>query len=159
MTGLEVINNWLRDAESSLLSKYNSMGLKASGQWAKDLESKSEAINEGYHIEILGSRYTEQLVNGRSRNKNQDKVKGFAWYSSRSTGWAYEWCKNKGIDTRFAYPIALSVGENGIKVPNMYNSGDLISSTINDKSIKKLIKDIGFVVLDNFSQGLKKELK
>lgn len=50
----QVINNFL-------IPRYKSLGMEASGNWARQLEVRTRP-NEGI---IIGERYTEQLVYGR----------------------------------------------------------------------------------------------
>lgn len=159
-TSLNIIDSWLSKTKDSLIQNYLAMGLKASGNLAEKLETKSEETEYGYRATILGEQYTGALLNGRKKNKNQENIKGFAgWMANKRDGLIYKWCQNKGFATKYAYPIALKIATEGINVPNQYNTGKLISAVITDELISNLIKLVGNAELENFFSGLKQELK
>ena len=63
------------------IDKYDKLGLRASGKWAKELENKIEDTQRGFRIKWLGTDYTIQLEGGRGKNKNEGNIKRFV-------GWA-----------------------------------------------------------------------
>lgn len=159
MTISKRIDEWLEDAQNDLIANYNRIGLRASGRFEKEVEGIQTETKDGYNVKVLGASYTYQLENGRLPNKNQSKLKGFAWYASKPTGFIYEWCQDKGIDTKFAFPIAYNIGMFGIKVPNPFNSGGLVSSIFTQKRIDELIESVGIGYLESASSDIIKEFK
>lgn len=61
-----VMENALAKAISALITKYEQLGMKATGKWADGLE----AVADGNTGIIKGYHYTEQLVQGREPGKN-----------------------------------------------------------------------------------------
>lgn len=58
----EIIDKALDKAIEVLIAKYDELGMRASGKWARELEPISQT-NRGV---IRGMAYTEQLVQGRA---------------------------------------------------------------------------------------------
>ena len=153
---IEDIQAWIDKAQIDLIAKYNQLGLRASGNFEKQLEGDYEVTEDGYKVTIKGADYTYFLENGRKPNKNQDKLKGFAWFASKPTGFIYEWCQNKGIDTKFAFPIARNIGEFGYKAPN---GGGFVSDIFTNKRIDELVQSVGIGYLDSVSSKIINEFK
>lgn len=61
----EVIEQSLNRVIEILIRKYDELGMRATGEWADELEGRT-AINRG---SIWGMPYTEQLVQGRAPGK------------------------------------------------------------------------------------------
>jgi hypothetical protein len=100
------------------------------------------------------------MVNGREPNKDQSKVKGFAWFASRpEEGFIWKWCKEKNIDVNASYPIALKIAKEGITVPNRFYDGKFISDVVNDKRIDDLINSFNALYLSSVRTELIKVIK
>jgi hypothetical protein len=150
------IDAWLNESKSDLIKNYDRLGLRASGQWAKDLETKTEVNKHTYKIKILGSNYTGVLETGRKPNENQGSLK--AWVGWAGSTFLKDWVKRKGINAS-PYAIAWKIGREGIKVPNQYNLGGLVSDVMTRDRIDKLINDIGLVVLGDIKSDVIKQFK
>ncbi len=112
------IKNWCDESITNLIQQYDAAGRRASGNWEKELESRVEETDNGYKIQILGSDYTYCMEKGRKPNKAQDwnSIKAFAgWMSNSNNGPIYQWCKDKGILTAYAFPIAVKIAREGYK--------------------------------------------
>jgi hypothetical protein len=86
-----------------LIPKHKELGMEATGEWIKSLEAKGNTIR--------GRKYTEQLVNGRNPNKNQNPKELRKWAVGVGSpgGYIYEWAKAKGVNIppiAIAYKIA-----------------------------------------------------
>ena len=86
-----------------LIPKHKALGMEATGEWINSLESKGNTIR--------GRKYTEQLVNGRNPNKNQNPKELRKWAVGVGSpgGYIYEWAKAKGVNIppiAIAYKIA-----------------------------------------------------
>jgi len=148
----DIARAWTTETEKDLVTAYIANGSRASGNWAEELESKITTNPKGINIKMLGAFYTQWIEEGRAPNKNQDhkKLVGFAlWMSDKTTGSIYQWCKDKGISTAYAFPIAYDIGRFG------YDAKPFIGDVINDESIAKLIKDIGLVFVNDVTSDLK----
>lgn len=156
MSYKKIIEDWINNVQVDLISNYNQMGLKASGKWANTLESKINETQIGYSAAILGQRYTGALVEGRRPNTNQENIK--AWIGWSGSTFIAEWVKNKGL-TLNPYAVAGKIAKQGIKVPNQYNDGELLSKVVTKNRVEELGKELGKNVLNDFKSELIKELK
>jgi hypothetical protein len=136
---IEIIDKWLNDAKDDLESNYIRLGLKASGNWAKQLEIFSNETNLGYEIGIKGERYTGAIEYGRNANTNQtpEGLRKFAGWAGST--FIAKWVKDKGLNLN-PYAVAYNIGKYGWRVPNVNNAGGLISDVITQDRINDLEK-------------------
>jgi hypothetical protein len=137
---IKAVESWTQSIIADLKSEYVSINRKASGNWANLLSYKIKDNNNGVDIDIYGAFYTRWMEDGRSPNSNKKNNKGFAAWASQSDssnggGFIYTWCQDKGIDTKFAFPIALKIAEKG------YEGKPLVNRIINEESVKQLTKN------------------
>lgn len=152
------VDSWCKNTISELGKNYNRLGLKASGQWQKDLESKTEISESRINVKILGSRYTGVLVDGRKPNKKQDKDSIRAFVGWAGNTWLKDWVGRKGIVAN-PFAIAYKIGTEGIKVPNPNNPGTLLSDVFTKDRINLLLKNISDVMKVDIKGKLVKGLK
>jgi len=156
MTIKEKIDNWLNESKTDLIKNYDRLGLRASGQWANDLETKQSATGNGYKITISGSKYSGVLESGRKPNTNQSGLK--AWVGWAGSTFLKDWVKRKGINAS-PYAIAWKIAREGIKVPNQYNAGGLVTDVMTKGRFNKLMKDIGMIILTDVKSDVIKQFK
>lgn len=160
MSVRDKIQDWLNENQQALINNYFSIGLKASGNWASEVETKIEETNLGFRAIILGAAYTGVLESGRRPNTNQtpEGLRAFV-------GWAgstilKDWVQRKGLDVN-PYAAAYKIAREGIPVPGPHNRGGLVSDVITEAQIDKLLDNIlGFIITDVQSdvlQQLKKQ--
>lgn len=101
----EVILKGLNKVIDVLIKKYDDLGLRASGQWANNLEA---TVENGKGI-ILGLPYTEQLVDGRPPGKHP-KIKPLIQWVEDKLGITGE----LGISTAFA--VASKIAQEGTEI-------------------------------------------
>ena len=135
----DIVDKWLKDAKKDLIANYNKMGLRASGNWAKELETYSSVGNNVPKLGIKGVKYTEQLVYGRGRNHDNSPESIRKWVGWAGSTILKDWCKQKGIDSSISYAIAYKIAREGTKVPNKFNSGKLVSDVITKERTDKLM--------------------
>ena len=148
------ITKWLGDAEKALVNNYKSFGLKASGNWERELESKIEKSQFRIKASILGAKYTGAMNTGRKPSEKGSKPGSlFAIIE--------QWIKDKGItakdeisDKSLAYLITRKIHKEGVKVPNKYNAGNFVDKAIDDKMIQSLIDIVKF----NYELTLKSDI-
>lgn len=132
MVQIEVLLTKLRDdIEASYISK----GLKASGFFGENLRLEMGANN----AKITAPRYVGAMEGGR--------VAGCRPPVSIIRDWII--AKNKlgaNIPLEAAYPIAKRIGEEGIKVPNRFNPGGVVSDVLNPARVLKLQNDIVTII-------------
>jgi hypothetical protein len=144
MSELETkINDALEQVKKELVNSYNSKGLRASGKWEKELESFYQNTGNGYQLGILGASYSEQLQNGRLPNKNKSPEGLRAWVGWAGSTFLKDWVKDKGLDIS-PFAVAWKIAREGVKVPNSFNKGGLVSDAINDETIQRFIEIIKF---------------
>lgn len=137
------INEALEKVKKDLIDSYQSKGLRASGNWEKELESFYELTGNGYRFGILGANYTDVLQNGRQPNKKQDDKSLKAWVGWAGSTFLKDWVSDKGL-TISPFAVAWKIAREGVKVPNKNNKGGLISDVINDETIKTFTEIIKF---------------
>lgn len=145
------INTWMLEIKNDLINNYNRMGLRASGKFARDLEpivSEGQLSVKAY---MLSAKHAYFMENGRGATKNPGN--GNLREIIRA------WIDNKGIVPRLiskdslAFLITRKIHNEGIKVPNKYNSGGVISNVITNERIENLIQEIKPI----FSKNIKSE--
>jgi hypothetical protein len=124
-----LVERELEQTIGDLIRNYNDLGLKASGKYAEDLES-FVTETEGGNIKagIMGAAHSIYMETGRDPNKKQSKGMQYFLYQI-----IIEWMQDKGITDINPWMTAGKIMREGIKVPNQYNPGGVISDVINDK--------------------------
>ena len=114
-----------------LIKNYDNLGLRASGEYANSLEGSVNSNPDGYELLIEGSDYAYFMENGRQPTKK--KGKGDLKAIIR------QWIDDKKIVPNgiskddLAFLITRKIHQQGIKVPNKYNKGGVISDVIEGK--------------------------
>lgn len=140
----ENIEKWMNEVKSDLIRNYELKGLKASGNWAKSLESK---ITET-RATLYAAKYTGAIENGRAPTKN--KGNGNVREMIRA------WIDNKGIypkpiigdngklskpmtKDQLSYAITNVIHKKGTKTFINKTTTNLVGGVINDNKIKELL--------------------
>jgi hypothetical protein len=154
MNTRETIEQWTQETHKDLIANYKRLGLKASGKWESDLESKIEEKPGRYIISFLGSKHSQFMVNGRLRNASQtpESIRAFVGWAGST--FLAQWVKDKGLNIS-PFAVAYKIARQGIKVPNRFNSGTLLSDIINDQRISDLLGDIMGVMVNEIRTDIK----
>jgi len=131
MDDVKTIEQFIEGTNKALIANYNRLGLRASGQWAKELSGKFTETQTGYKITFEGSKYTQQLISGRRQNQDQSPAGIKAFVGWAGSTFLKDWVERK-------YKIA----REGINVPNGNNPGTLLSDVFGDGRVDKLLNDI-----------------
>jgi hypothetical protein len=133
------INIWLAESVKRLQENYLATGRKASGTWGKTLETFYEPVSDSIRFGIKAEHYTEYLINGREKTINKGETPLIEIIS--------QWCKDKGLQPKegqtfdkMVSAITWHIHHYGIKVPNTYNQGDLLSNVFTDEWMQELQK-------------------
>lgn len=148
------INEALTDFQRDLVANYDKLGLRASGNWAKELENFYSENDNGYQFGILGASYTDILQNGRLPNKKQTKESLKAWVGWAGSTFLADWVEQKGLSVS-PFAVAWKIAREGVKVPNSFNKGGLVSDVINDESIQKFTDIVKFSYIDTLRSEVK----
>lgn len=154
MTIKDRIEDALNVMQRDLVANYDKLGLRSSGKWATDLENFYSEETTGYKFGILGAKYTGVLQSGRIPNKNQDKETLRKWVGWAGSTFLADWVENKGLSIS-PFAVAWKIAREGIKVPNSFNQGGLVSDVINDDSINKFADIIKFSIIENARSEVK----
>ena len=137
-----VIKAWLDDKVAELQASVRK-NFKATGKAADSIEG---SIVQPDRAIIIGADYLEFGEFGRGKTNNGSRP-GILKDLIR------KWIDVKGIQPKdniskdnLAFLITRKIHRDGIKVPNKYNAGKILSSVINDKSISELIDQYGAVL-------------
>lgn len=148
-----IISNWLDQKVAALKENVNKH-FKATGGTRDSIHSTFE----GEVATIQGSSILHFGEDGRGVTKvSGPKGTGILRDIIR------EWIDVKGIVPKdniskdsLAFLIARKIHAEGIKVPNKYNPGKILSSVINDKSVRELMNQLGASIIAEFESDILK---
>ena len=110
--------------KKEIFESYVSKGLVASGEFGRDLK-----VNDlGDRVTITAPHYVVQMEQGRKAGS----------FPPVSVG--------ANIPEEAAFAIAYVMKRDGIKVPNKYNGGGVVSDIINPERVKRLTLDINKII-------------
>ena len=144
----EVVENWLNEMQTALVAKYREVGVKDTGNYENQLETKLTENSSGFKAQIFGANYAYWLEHGRKSGKRPPMSVIQEWVERKFT------VENP---RSLAFVIARKIGEKGIQVPNKYNKGGIVSDVINDKAIQTLTKRLGTAVIENVKSDVIKQ--
>ena len=122
--------------KKEIFESYISKGLVASGEFGRELK-----VNDlGNRGTITAPKHTIQMEQGR-------KAGAFPPVSAIKK-WIQDKNRTAGTDIpeEAAYAIAYVIKRDGIKVPNKYNGGGVVSDVINPERVKRLTLDINKII-------------
>lgn len=135
-----------------LITKYDELGLRASGKYEKALE----AIVTKSSMIMYGANHSYFMEKGRGTGPDDYR---------KAAPFAKEWIENKkGLPAVFyekkesiAFAIAHKWANEGIQVPNKYNKGKVVSDVVDDfvkVHIPEMLKELGLVFLSSIQSDL-----
>lgn len=139
-----VIDGLIADTVESQRKK----GLYASGKSAKSLRRIAQRSGTIISRQIVGAAHWKYQQNGRGPSR-----------SGRGGGRSLvdalrEWKKHKGIEIN-EYALAKKIHREGIRVPNRFNPGGVLSEPLNAKRVTGLLKT---AVRSELIQSIRSEL-
>ena len=149
----EKVKTYLDQTIPELIKSYEGKGLRASGQYARELKSTVTTSGTKINAKITGPIQSIFMEGGRGPNKIQDQqaVKNLGWYLQ-------QWVKDKGIEVN-PYAAAHKIVYEGIQVPNPHNPGGVISDVINDNWFDKLNEILRLDVITDIKSDVLKQFK
>lgn len=133
----ELIEAEFDQTQKDLVAQYRALGLRASGAYERSLESRVTEQGENINAVIKGAEHVRFMEEGRGPNKRQDRgMIAFIYVK------LLEWMKVKGVADINPWMAARKIVREGIKVPNKYNKGGVISGVINEKWLDDLNEKI-----------------
>lgn len=147
----EILYKHFRDIRQDLIRKYDELGMRASGNWEKSLDTEVKGL-KGI---IWGEPYTEQLVDGRKPGKMPP-----VWIIEK-------WIEDKGIMknitgkisiSSLAFIIARKIGQSGTRYFQQGGT-DLIDSVITPQRIQLILDDVSEFHINEFTSEITSILK
>lgn len=155
---IEQARLWVDETKKDLIENYTRLGLRASGKWANELDDEIAEKDNVLHIKIKGADYTYQLENGRTPNRDQSKESLKAWVGWAGSTFLKQWVSDKGINIS-PFAVAWKIAREGVRVPNTYNKGGLVSDVITNEKVNELVNSIGIATLASLKSDVINELK
>jgi hypothetical protein len=158
MTNKTIIQDWVNDAAMDLIKNYDKLKLRASGKFARDLETKIENEGSNWKIKFLSSSHSYFMLKGRAKNKNQTKEGLKAWVGWAGSTFLADWVRDKGVKAS-PFAVAYKIARSGINVPNRFNRGTLISDVFTEKRVGDLLNSLRDQTLSQVKVDLKQTLQ
>ena len=139
MTTKEILDMEFKSIREDLITKHEQLGMKASGNWERELEVKIETVSPIRAIATLsGEHYTQQLVEGREPGRFPPIQSIIDWIGFKGIRPIEENMKISSL----AFLIARKIAREGTEY---FKEGgtDLIESVVTPKRIQEIIDKIG----------------
>lgn len=137
----EKLTEYFDQTKEKLIESYERKGLRASGEFARELRSTIQAHGTQIHAVITGPIQSYFMQQGR--NPNRDQSLGQVRFLGKILE---KWVNDKGISVN-PYAAAYKIVHFGIQVPNQHNPGGVISEVINEKWTEELNEKLRAVVI------------
>ncbi len=146
-----IANNWVTLTITALISKYDEMGLRASGKYASSLSPIIRDVPGKLTVIIEAAKHAYYMEHGTVAQSNPSPDAAKKLYPI-----ILQWIEDKGLgfDKGRAFAICLSIVYKGVKVPNQHNTGGVISSVITKKRISELTKGLGMILSKNIKSDV-----
>lgn len=144
----EVLQAELNILKEELITEYDALGMRASGQWADSLEVQTSEMRGT----LLGLDYTRQLQFGREPGRFPP------------INLIEKWIEDKGINytgitlSSLAFLIARKISREGWD-RNGFGGVDLIGRIVTPERIQRIIDKVGEVYLSGFVKEVITQLK
>lgn len=138
----QIYYKYLERLRMKLIAKYVELGLRASGDYEQQLEPKVE----GDTLIMLGAFHSQFMEHGREPGKFPPRKVIEDWIDTKTSLPAIFREKK----SQFAFLIARKIAKEGIKVPNQFNQGEVVSSVVNDflaNDLQEMIDELGPIYL------------
>lgn len=133
-TQTDIIKTWLEGVRVDIVKEYDRLGLRASGNFEKSLQP----FNTVTRAILYGARYAFQMQNGRLPGTYPPRKAIEDWIDAK--GLKYDIPKSQ-----LAFLIQRKIFREGIKVPNRYNAGGVISNVVTQERLQQLIDQLRVV--------------
>src|SRR5690554_376832 len=152
----EIIKDLVEGVQGDLIAGYDRHGLRASGSFARSLEPVITERPHGYNIKMKAARHSYFMENGRRPNAEKSPAAAKRLYSIIK-----QWVQDKGLpfDNRRVFAICLKIVYKGIRVPNRYNPGGVMSEVVTEQRMRQLVRSLGRNILMEFQSFVIKDLK
>lgn len=153
-----IIQDWLSGVQTDLKKEYIRLKLKASGNWARQLEPFVFTEPDRLRAGIKGTKYTEYITLGRRPNQDQTDEGLRKWVGWAGSTFIAEWVKQKNISVN-PFAVAWKIAREGWQVPNKFNKGGLIGNVVTRDRVRELNESITLFVVEDFKSEFIKTIK
>ena len=152
----DIVKEWMEGVQGDLIANYDRLGLRASGSFARSLEPVVTERPHGYNIKMKAARHSYFMEHGRRPNTEKSPAAAKRLYPIIK-----QWVQDKGLpfDNRRVFAICLKIVYKGIRVPNRYNPGGVISEVVTEQRMRQLASSLGRNILLEFQSFVIKEFK
>ncbi|MCZ8144873.1 MAG: hypothetical protein O9259_06280 [Flavobacterium sp.] len=134
----EIYMKYLEILRLKLIKKYDELGLRASGKYEQELEAQVE----GNKLLMLGAGHSEYMEHGREAGKFPPRSMISDWIDTKE-GLPAVFREKKD---QFVFLVSRKIARDGIRVPNQYNLGGVVSSVLEDwlaNELEQMLKEVG----------------
>lgn len=138
----QIYMKYLERLRLKLIAKYEQLGLRASGKYEDELEP----VVQGDKLIMLGAFHSQFMEHGREPGKFPPRKVIEDWIETKSSLPA----EFKEKKSQFAFLIARKIAKEGIKVPNEFNAGGVISEVVDEflgNDINEMLNELGEIYL------------
>lgn len=145
----EILQREFELLKDDLIAKHQELGMPASGNWERELEVRVERLSAS----IVGTPYTEQLVNGRAPGKFPPVAAIRQWIIDKPIHFV-----GKIKLSSLAFLIARKIANDGTKYFQQGGT-DLIEAVITPERIQSIIDKVSEFYIDTFTTEISGFLK
>lgn len=145
---------YLEQLHLKLINKYDELGLRASGKYEDELEPKVK----GNTLTMWGSYHSIFMESGRGPGGFPPRKAIEDWIETKD-GLPPIFKEKK---KQFAFIIARKIAEEGIKVPNEYNKGKVVSEVLEEflaNDIYEMLDELGLIWTRRITSDIKQIFK
>ena len=150
---MDIFRSEIEKLRTDLIKKYNDLGMRASGEWEKQLDTVIEITESNIKATFFGLDYTEYLVKGRTPGKFPPM------------GVIRKWIDDKGITPydnitkdQLAFLIARKISREGTRYFKQGGT-DLIDAVITMERVREIAEIVGRSLLTTFTFEINENLK
>lgn len=143
------IEEWVKETHDLIVEKYNSMGLRSSGNFERELEEIIEERKDGISITFMGAMHSLNLEKGRESGRFPPPDAIMKWIDEKPINFNESEISKKSL----AFLIGRKIAREGIAVPNERNDGRIFESISNER-VKELASITGMGIVNNFEKWL-----
>lgn len=155
MTAAEILTEEFEALKADLIEAYRKKGMRASGNWEREVYSETKQSDTGLSAEIWGPDYSQQLETGRRPGKFPPSAVIEKWIYDKGIASTIE--GNISVSS-LAFLIARKIAKQGWK-REQYGGIELISEVVTPERINMIIQKVGKGYLAGFTDQLIKQLQ
>ena len=154
MTPDSILQREFEKIKQDLIAKHDELGMRASGNWANELEVKVTASENKYVAQIIGEQYTQQLVNGRKSGTMPPVQALEKWIQDKGVFAVQSQAEISGL----AYAIATKIKREGTEYFKQGGT-ELLDSVITAERIQSIIDLVGDLYAPEIFKGIREQFK